>query len=465
MAMESKPFALEQLDGARYSIQQAVREMAALREAVTEKLQLGTEEARPYHTALQKTKFDLVAALDRAGAALEEMSELELGRGAKKLRDAVSAFPVMTKNYVPLLRTLNQFCDRLPADEGSLGRVLGRLMNLAKMGYYPTDLTHMGYLRDALDFPDGVTVNLLDPCCGEGHALKALAPPVNGVTYGTELSTDRAEAACEHLNRVAMGDFFRCRISRGAFHVVFLNPPYLAVPNGQSRIREEKRFLIEALPCLLQGGILIYIIPYYRMTPGIARCLCDNFTDLGIYRFEGVEFDRFRQVAIIGRRRRRQDGSRMAAQLYKKCELGDKLPGLSTIEKACYHIPPETVSVDIFCGSIFNELELYRQMRSSDSVKALYCHQNELDRMDKRPLLPLNAGQIGLIGGSGMLDGLVECNAPHVIRGMITKETISDEQVIDQSQDGRTKTLLQTDTVTNKLTFHVLTADGYKCIN
>ena len=256
--MDARPFAVEQLTSARYGIEQAMREMPALRQAVAEKMKEDIEAARPYHSALRKSKIDLVEALDSAGSALEEMEEFKLARGARILRDSVSSFKLMAVSYSKLLQVLNQFCNMLPNDEGTVGRALGRLMNHAKMGYFPTDLTHIGYLHEALDFPE-CCVNLLDPCCGEGYALKALAPSVNSVTYGVELSNERAEAACERLARVAMGDFFRCRISRGVFHVLFLNPPYLAIPGENVRVREEKRFLIESLPCLMQGGILIYI--------------------------------------------------------------------------------------------------------------------------------------------------------------------------------------------------------------
>ena len=45
------------------------------------------------------------------------------------------------------------------------------------------------------------------------------------------------------------------RISHEAFHVLFLNPPYLSVlgENGQTG-RDEKRFLVNGLCHLMQGG-------------------------------------------------------------------------------------------------------------------------------------------------------------------------------------------------------------------
>ena len=47
------------------------------------------------------------------------------------------------------------------------------------------------------------------------------------MTYGAELDDSRAEAAQEQLDHVAMGSYYYARISRSAFHLLFLNPPYL----------------------------------------------------------------------------------------------------------------------------------------------------------------------------------------------------------------------------------------------
>lgn len=40
----------------------------------------------------------------------------------------------------------------------------------------------------------------------------------------------------------------------------------------------------------------------------------------------------------------------------------------------------------------------------------------------KRPPLPLSIGQVGLIGGSGLINGLMECDYPHIVKGRIIKE-------------------------------------------
>ena len=44
---------------------------------------------------------------------------------------------------------------------------------------------------------------------------------------------------------------------------------------------------------LMDGGLLIYIIPYYRATPDICLALCENFDNLQVFRFMDKEFERF----------------------------------------------------------------------------------------------------------------------------------------------------------------------------
>ncbi len=66
-----------------------------------------------------------------------------------------------------------------------------------KAGFYPTPVEVAELIADFIKRPlmsDGI--RLLDPCCGEGEALKVLASRL-GVreTYGVELDQNRAKAA------------------------------------------------------------------------------------------------------------------------------------------------------------------------------------------------------------------------------------------------------------------------------
>lgn len=73
--------------------------------------------------------------------------------------------------------------------------------------------------------------------------------------------------------------------------MLFLNPPYLnVIGEGGVKARSEKRFLVESIHHLMPGGVIMYIVPYYRLTYDICRVLCDNFKDIRSIGFLTVSF-------------------------------------------------------------------------------------------------------------------------------------------------------------------------------
>jgi hypothetical protein len=75
-------------------------------------------------------------------------------------------------------------------------------------------------------------------------------------------------------------------------------------------------------------------------------------------------------------------------------------------------------------------------------------------------LLPLNLSQIGLVGGSGLINGKVECDTPHIIKGRIIKEKTSFIEENTNHEGYVTSTTL-TEVVSNKLIFNLLTPKGF----
>ena len=103
---------------------------------------------------------------------------LELEHPAASICEAlvnqISSFELMTRDYSKFSGGISRFLDALPSYHTVDASTIGRLMNHVKLGHYPTDLTHVGYLERGIVFPDK-TVNLLDPCCGTGDAVLRLA--------------------------------------------------------------------------------------------------------------------------------------------------------------------------------------------------------------------------------------------------------------------------------------------------
>ena len=263
---EQTPYAIDRLDTLKAAIMHSIQEMVIHRAKVEKYRKSDLPTARSAYETLEYFRKQLAEQLMESQLILLETEAYKLASMAGQLHQGVSGFNLMSTGYKPIYEVLNKFTSAFPTGQKTNAAVIGRLMNNIKLGYYPTDPDNISLILRGIRFPDGVTTNLFDPCCGCGKALRQLAQGNNCYAYGVELDESRAEEAQTRLHRVGFGSFFHSRISHEAFHLLFLNPPYLSVINESGgRSRHEKRFLIESLPPLMYGGLLIYVIPYYPM--------------------------------------------------------------------------------------------------------------------------------------------------------------------------------------------------------
>ena len=457
-------YAVEELKSLQSSIADLTQSMVIQRARVEKYKDTDLAAAQDNSFLLQATRRNLVRAINSARLPLMETEEYQTAKMAAILQAGLLRFDLMSNVYRPVYDAIQDFIKKFPVDGTTNAAVIGRLMNNVRLGYYPTDPDNISLILRGIQFPEEVTTNLLDPCCGCGKALQQLAQGDHCYAYGVELDESRAEEAQTRLHRIAVGSFFFSRMSHEAFHVLFLNPPYLSVMGeGGTRARHEKRFLVESMEKLVMGGLLVYIIPYYRLTSDIARILCDNFTDISVWKFTGKEFDRFHQIALFGIRKERRNAFDQVPTLMAACVSSDKIPPLTELPEGCYPLPPRPLEVPVFKGTVFNQLELARQLAASPSISKR-LESSPLDSYERRPLLPLNVGQVGLIGGSGLINGLVRCDSPHIVKGRITKETVVEITSVQKDEHGQQVSREQSETVTNKLTFNILIAAGFRSL-
>jgi len=456
-------FAAEKVSESRNAILRGSAELLAWRARV-EKYQADPKRARECYEELVKARKRLTTALGSARLSLLELEEYSAAKIAGKLQAGLAGFNLMSRAYKPVYEALRGFAEKLPERPDTVNaQVIGRLMNQVRMGYYPTDPENISHILRGIRFPPGVITNVFDPCCGCGKALRQIAQGNNCFAYGVELDEHRAEEAQTRLHRVGVGSFFHSRISSEAFHLMFLNPPYLSVlSQGGGRARHEKRFLVESMGHLMMGGLLIYVIPYYRLTPDICRILGENFDDLSVWRFTDGEFRKFKQAVILGLRKKRTDDPEAGSPLERYADPA-ALRCITGLEEDRYAVPAVSKTVDTFKGERFNEKELERQLSQSDSIRRLMNAKSNLDRTDKHPLLPLSIGQIGLVGGSGMINGLIECNTPHIIKGRIIKVKTEEREEKFSSTGIHTGAEIK-EVISNKMVFNVLTPKGFKAL-
>lgn len=458
-----KPYALDQLTQLQSQIMQSAQGMVVQRARIEKYRQSNLTAARDTYTELERIRAHLVERLTASQLFLLEMEEYPLASAAEQLRRGLAGFQLMSTGYKPVYEALAKFTASFPTGQKTNAAIVGRLMNNIKLGYYPTDPDNISLILRGIHFPEGVTTNLFDPCCGCGRALRQLAQGNNCYAYGVELDESRAEEAQTRLHRVGFGSFFHSRISHEAFHLLFLNPPYLSVINESGgRSRHEKRFLIESIPTLMYGGLLIYVIPYYRLTPDICRVLVDNFDELTVWRFTDSEFKKFKQVAVLGIRKKRDTELQDTLWLEQLACSPAGIPLLTQLPESRYALPAQPMTVNTFKGERFNQKELEQQLRKSDSFAQMMA-RSELDSGVKHPLLPLSISQIGLIGGSGMINGLIECDTPHIIKGRIVKVVRTESEEKFSARGNHMGSEIR-ETITNKMIFNVLTPNGFKAL-
>src|SRR5438128_2931741 len=132
-----------------------------------------------------------------------------------------------------------------------------------KGGFYPAPPEAVAHAASFLHPPVG-PFSILDPCAGEGDAIKQLGELLGcpeEKTFAIELDDSRADkvrALLPTAQVLAPASFFGCRASLNSFSFIWLNPPFDDGYDGQ---RVEDRFLLTATDWLMPGGVMALICP------------------------------------------------------------------------------------------------------------------------------------------------------------------------------------------------------------
>ncbi len=140
--------------------------------------------------------------------------------------------------------------------------------NFIKNGYYPTDSETMTSILNALQPVDQGTMNILDPCAGEGTALAECQHHLGSDqvrSFAIEYDEERAYHAKQLLDHCIHGDFQDCLLSPRQFGLLFLNPPYGdlvadkagMVEKEAGKQRLEKLFYQRSNQLLQLGGVMV----------------------------------------------------------------------------------------------------------------------------------------------------------------------------------------------------------------
>lgn len=307
------------------------------------------------------------------------------------------------------------------------------------MGYYPTPISIVDRIRSYI-FAPGHPVNILDPCCGEGLAVRHLVRGWNAVTYGIELDGHRADEARQNLNHVLKCSYTQSRITNGCFSVLFLNPPYdeetLNDGTVKSSERKEKLFLKDTIKYLKPCGLLAYIIPQPRLEKSIAKILSYRFSEVRVFRFHGGEYEAFRQIVIFGTKKKKAeiDGK---TNLYLMKVRDTELSELPHAGEAIYRLP-KAGKVNLFQSTVIDLRELEKEADRSPLWRKLSELSRFAETGNERPPLPLHQGHIALMLSNGNLDGIVgEGPNRHVVKGKVQKVVVRHQEQTESGYEER----------------------------
>lgn len=184
---------------------------------------------------------------------------------------------------------------------------MARNESVAVAGYFPTPSTVLGKMRGCItyqsDVPDYLkSCRIFDPCAGEAQVMGAF-PSMNGgslIYHVAEMEKNRYLACVSKIaptNGVSYyGDFLCSTVNEPFANVLWLNPPY---DYDKKYVRLEERFLQKALPSLMMGGTLFFLVPIYALHAS-AETLGKNFKNLRFWRFPGDSYEDYLQVIVVG---------------------------------------------------------------------------------------------------------------------------------------------------------------------
>jgi hypothetical protein len=283
---------------------------------------------------------------------------------------------------------------------GGIVRSVGR----TKLGYYPLPEAEGHRLRTLFAFPANVSASVLDPCAGTGTALHLLTAGANVEEHGIELDANRAEVAATSGIRMIQGNAFDVVGKTGSFSFLYLNPPYDFEIGPMSNKRMEYLFLDHTFHLLVEGGVLLMVVPEDRLASSIPL-LAGNFVKLQVFSLSDPESVRFKQVALTGVRKRvrGQDYEQNRASLQRLIYRPD-IPMLQGGEMV-YSIPPTPSTSLVYRGLPHDAIEdLLPNSSAWKQAKALLMPREEI--AGGRPITPLHAGHAGLLATAGMLNGV-----------------------------------------------------------
>jgi len=296
-------------------------------------------------------------------------------------------------------------------------------------GFYPAPKEAIAHAASLLRPPSHQPFTILDPCAGEGSALRQLGELVGcpqTMTYAIELDDSRAEklhAALPNSRVLAPASFFGSRANLNSFSFIWLNPPFDYSYGGY---RMEEQFLQTATDWLMPGGVMALVCPE-DVVDGYSDArshFTTHYDNCRIVPFP-EKHRQFKEVITFGHKRARPHADRLDSAEWESVQAPDDF---------VYRIPSGS-GPRIFQKVEPTESELQRMLAGSPLRSRLTAPQ---EMPLASPPLPLSIGHVALLLASGHLEGVVQPQSrpPHLVRGTSRKRAFVSDVTDTVNADG-----------------------------
>lgn len=260
----------------------------------------------------------------------------------------------------------------------------------------------------------------LDPCVGDGVAFSHLLEGAPARRYGIEIDAYRSEQAKAFEIETLQANTMDVRCRAETLSLLYLNPPYDWEAGATNNQRLESVFLEHTYRWLKPSGVLLFVIPQARLGK-CSRLLSEEFQDLRVLRLTEPSSIQYKQIVVLGTRRKRTSrlsDSVLLERLRWLEELSRKpnLEPLGEHAELPYPVPSSGPLSLTHVGIPLDEVEdlLLESAAYGQARRILLPRQHDVRG---RPLTPLHGGHVGLLCTAGMLNGIFgegeECHIAH----------------------------------------------------
>lgn len=345
-------------------------------------------------------------------------------------------------------------------------------MNEAKLGAYYTDLEHCKWISQIVEFPEDEEVCCLEPAIGDGEAIMIITgkrdtPQSKIKIYGVELNRNTYLSILNNngINQCIHADFLTdVLISHHSFSFVFANPPYGTIKGINGDFREEHEFLLKMEPYLTADAVIVYVIPQYVCADKhFLHDWCSFFDTNYIFKFHEREYNKYKQVVLIGRKKEKKEMvSEEVENIHKTVSTPENIPLLPEKFQGEKVKIMKSAEQNI---SQFQTLNFHWEEAAECLLKSpmnemvrnkLKVPEYLLNNLARPPIMP-SAGHMYLLAISGAGQGLVgneEKRDIHLQRGA-SKMVLKSEYV--QDEDGEMKLI---ETRHPQLYYNIIESNG-----